>query len=165
MSYLVTDNFSTLKIDLLTPYNINGSGVFLLRPPATFETDISATTGGTQITLNSGSSYYLEASIQPRNSSRNGEMTAQFYNVTSSQYIGREVYFNFATSYAYVGRVGRKVASALILDSDISTSMVIDLRRTSQTGSNWSYSITTDVGIDGFNYVGYPSIRVWQLPS
>ena len=165
MSYLVTNNFSELKIDLLTPYNINGSGLFLLRAPTTFETDISATTGGTQITLYSGSSYYLEASVQPRNINRDGAMTAQFYNVTGAQYIGREVYFNFATSYASVGRVGRKVASALILDSDISTSMVIDLRRTSQTGSNWSYSITTDVGIDGFNYTGYPSIRVWQLPS
>lgn len=165
MSYLVTENFSALNVDLLTPYNINGSGLFVLRAPTTFETDISATTGGTQITLYSGSSYYLEASVQPRNIGRNGTMTAQFYDATGAQYIGREVYFNFATSYASVGRVGRKVASALILDSDISTSMVIELRRTSQTGSNWSYSITTNVGIDNFTYTGYPSIRVWQLSS
>lgn len=165
MSYLVTNNFSELKIDLLTPYNINGSGVFLLQAPTTFDTDISATTGGTQITLYSGSSYYIEASIQPRNINRNGAMTAQLYDVTNAQYIGREVYFNFASSYASVGRVGRKVASALILNSDISTSMTIELRQTSQTGSNWSYSITTNVGIDGFSHTGYPSIRVWQLPS
>lgn len=165
MSHLIAEDVLNTKIDLLTPYNINGSGIFLLRAPTTFDTDISATIGGTQITLYSGSSYYIEASIQPRNINKDGAMTAQLYDVTNAQYIGREVYFNFASSYASVGRVGRKVASALILDSDISTSMIIELRRTSQTGSNWSYSITTNVGIDGFSYTGYPSIRVWQLPS
>ena len=87
MSYKIAENFSPIKIDLLTPYNINGSGVFLLRTPNTFETDISAVTGTTQITLYSGSSYYLEASIQPRNINRDGAMTARFYNNTDAQYI------------------------------------------------------------------------------
>lgn len=165
MSYLINPSYSPLLVDFLTPYDINASGIFLLRAPSSFETDISATTGGTQITLYSGSSYYIEASVSAWNDDRNGSATYQLYDATGSQYIGRETYYNMNVSYAAVTRVARKVTSALILDSDITTSMKIELRRTSETGTDWRYAITTDVGIGNLAYVGYPSVRVWQLPS
>lgn len=165
MSYLINPAYSPLLVDFLTPYDINASGVFLLRAPSSFTTDISATTGGTQITLYSGSSYYIEASVSAWNNDRNGSATFQLYNATGAQYVGRETFYNMSTSYAAVTRVARKVTSALILDSDISASMNIELRRTSETGTDWRYTITNNVGIGNLPYVGYPSIRVWQLPS
>lgn len=166
MSYLVSeDSHLPIKIDLLTPYNIDGNAKFLLRAPTTLLTDISCTTGNNYFTLYSGSSYYIEASVHPRNVSRNGAMSWQLRDATNGVYVGADAYMNFASSYASVGRVGRRVCTALILDSDITTSMDIEIVRTAQSGSGWSYSIATNVGIDNFNYVGYPSVRVWQLPS
>lgn len=165
MSYLITPSFCSLKVDFLTPYNLNASGVFLLRAPASFDTDISATTGGTQITLYSGSSYYIEASVSALNGGRNGTATFQLYDATNAQYVGRDTFYNMNVSQGTAPRVSRKVASALILDSEISGSLNIEMRRTSQTGTGWDYFVYEDVGLVNLPYTGYPSIRVWQLPS
>jgi hypothetical protein len=162
MSYLITETYAPVEVDLLTPYNISGSD-WLLYTPTTYNTDIS--TSGASITLYSGSSYYIEAGIQARCGGGNGAITWQIYDATNAQYVGQEAHMNLATSYGAVGRVGRKVCTALILDSDIATSMELRVRRKSLTGTSWSYSITQDVGISNIDYAGYPSIRVWQLPS
>ena len=117
MSYLIAPSRSALKIDFLTPYDLNASGIFVLRAPSSFETDISATTGGTQITLYSGSSYYIEASISAQNINKNGQATYQLYDATNSQYIGRETFYNMATSYGSVGRVARSTSPAAVTRS------------------------------------------------
>lgn len=162
MSYLITDTYAPVEVDLLTPYNISGDD-WLLYTPTTYNTDIS--TSGASITLYSGSSYYIEAGIQARCVSGDGAITWQIYDASSSQYIGQEAHMNLDTSYGSVGRVGRKVCTALVLDSDISTSMEIRVRRKSLTGTSWGYTITQNVGFANIAYVGYPSIRVWQLET
>ena len=166
MSYLVSEeSYLPIKVDLLTPYNIDSNAKFLLRAPTILLTDISCTTGNNYFTLYSGSSYYIEASVQPRNVNRNGAMSWQLRDATNGVYVGADAHLNFASSYGAVSRIGRRVCTALILDSDITTSMDIEVVRTAQSGSSWTYSITTNVGINNFDWVGYPSVRIWQLPS
>ena len=165
MSYNILESHLPIKVDLLTPYNIDANAKFLLQAPAAFLTDISCTTGDNYFTLYSGSSYYIEASVYARNGHINGAMSWQFRDATSSTYIGADAYMNFATSYASVGRVGRRVCAALVLDSDITTSMDIEIVRTAESGSSWQYNLTIDVGLLNYNYIGYPSVRIWQLPS
>lgn len=166
MSYGLSTPTIPLNVDLLTPYNLDGSAKFLLEAPSTFQTNISCTTGNNYFTLYSGSSYYLEASVVVVNTGRNGAFTWQFRDKTNAVNIGSDAQLNMNGSYASVNRVGRKVCSALILDSEISTSMDIEVIRTAQTGTGWVYLVdTTNHSINGWNYVGYPSVRIWQLPS
>jgi hypothetical protein len=60
--------------------------------------------------------------------------------------------------------VGRKVARAMLLASDMSSAEDIYFKIISITGSGWDFAISGDVGLNGFGYIGYPTIRVWQLP-
>lgn len=163
MSYLLTeDSHVGLEADILTPYSLSGSS-WLLDTPATFNTDISVS--GSTITLYSGSSYYIEASVTGACFGGSGTMTWQLYNATASSLIGQDAYFSMG-NWGDRARVGRKVAKALILDSDINTSMDIQVQQTSLTGSSWSFTVTLGVGIDNrYTHQGYPSVRIWQLPS
>lgn len=167
MTYGLTTPTVPLNVDLLTPYNLDANAKFLLQAPSVLQTNISCTTGNNYFTIYAGSSYYLEASVLVVNTKRNGAISWQFRDSTNGVYIGSDAQINLSTSgYASVGRVGRKVCSALILDSDISTSMDIEVIRTAETGTNWIYSVdTTNHSINGWDYVGYPSVRIWQLPS
>jgi len=167
MTYGLTTPTVPLNVDLLTPYTLDANAKFLLQAPSVLQTNISCTTGNNYFTIYEGSSYYLEASVLVVNTKRNGAISWQFRDSTNGVYIGSDAQINLSTSgYASVGRVGRKVCSALILDSDISTSMDIEVIRTAETGTNWIYSVdTTNHSINGWDYVGYPSVRIWQLPS
>lgn len=160
------------------PYAVENTGIYASIIKA--DTPTSAAVGGrftlsgsingsasitsNRLTLPTGSSYYLEGSILVQNSSTNGAITWQWYDNTHSAYIGSEGFMNFATSFGAVARVSRRVACALVLDSDITSSIDVELRIKALTGSGWNMTITAN-GISTFNYVGYPSIRILELPS
>jgi hypothetical protein len=156
MSYKIDKLAVPIKIDMLTPFTLDANKDWGLTAPATLNTDISV--GSNDFTIYSGSSYYIEASVTARNANRNGAFTFQIYNQTSSIAIGQDALLNLNGTAASSARQGRRVARALILDSDITSSMVISVRQTSISGSGWEW----DYQADG---VGYPSVRVWQLPS
>lgn len=157
MSHLIAENYTGLRVDFLNQANYSG-GVFSFSLPSIYNTDITATT--TTFTLYSGSSYYLEASVLGSTNNQNGAVSWQFYSDTDSTFIGSNASFNVLGGFSGAPRMGRKSCSALVLDTDISVSKVISLRTTSLTGSGWTFNVA------GFPaHVGYPSIRVWQLPS
>jgi len=162
MSHLITESHTNLKVDVLTPYNLSGSS-WLLDTPTSYNTDISVS-GGTITLLNGGSSYYIEAAVTARCGGGSGTMTWQLYDATASSFIGQDAYFSVG-DWGSRARVGRKVAKSLILDSDINVSKDIQIRQTSLTGSSWQYNVTIGVGLNNINYLGYPSVRIWQLPS
>lgn len=123
----------------------------------------SASISSDRITLSPTSSYYLEGSILVQNTSTSkGAITWQFYDNTNSVYLGAEGFMNLASSFGATTRISRRVASALILSSDMSASIDVELRIKTLTGTGWNLTITAS-GISTFNYVGYPSIRVLEL--
>lgn len=71
---------------------------------------------------------------------------------------------NFVTSIGANARISRRVASAFILDSDISTSASYELRIKTLTGTGWDMTITS-AGIDTQDYVGYPTARILELAT
>lgn len=156
MSYLITEYRAPLKVDFLNQANRDGTGYITFTLPTSYNTDITASSS--DFTLYSGSSYYLEASVRADNLDRNGAVDFQFYSQTDGVTIGQDAQMNFNNGFAGVARIGRRVCSALVLDSDISTSKVIKLRA-NITGSNWSFSVPFP------SWTGYPTIRIIQLPS
>jgi hypothetical protein len=123
----------------------------------------SASISSDRITLSPTSSYYLEGSVLVQNTSGGkGAITWQWYDNTNSVYLGAEGYMNLVTSFGATARISRRVASALILSSDMSASIDVELRIKTLTGTGWNMTITA-TGISTFNYVGYPSVRVLEL--
>lgn len=160
MSYLIAEDFTDLRVDFLHHGTATASAgsAFALISPVSFNTDIS--TSSDSITLNSGSSYYLEASplCLASATSSNELIRFRWYNVTGSAYIGQNGEMTMNPSFSANSRVGRRVCSALVLDSEITTSMVVQLRIEAITGSGWAFT--------GFpSWAGEPTIRVLQLPS
>jgi hypothetical protein len=162
MSYLIAEDSIGLKVDVLTPYDVSG-GIWLIDTPSSYNTDISVNGGTGTITLYSGSSYYIEAAVTGRCDSASASLSWQLYNSQSAQLIGQDAYFSLK-DWADRPRIGRKVAKALILDSDISTSTTVQVKLTASSGV-WIFGVNLGVGIQGQNYMGYPSVRIWQLPS
>ena len=164
MSYLPSTeqhtNISTSIIKAGTPTSAAVNGRFSLSGTINGSASISLD----RLTLPSGSSYYLEGSILSNNDAKNGAIIWQWYDHTNGAYIGSEGFINYATSFGAVARVSRRVACALVLDSDIVSSINVELRIKSLTGTNWNLTIQTS-GIDGKDYVGYPSARILELPT
>lgn len=155
MSYLITEYRAPLKVDFINQLNRSGNFItFTL--PSSYNTNITATSNS--FTLYSGSSYYLEASVRADNPSQNGAVNFQFYSSTDAALIGQGAQMNFASGLAGVARVGRRVCSALVLDSSISTSKTIQLQAL-VTSTNWTFSVPFG------SWTGYPTIRIIQLPS
>lgn len=160
MSYLLAEDFTDLRIDFLHQGTATASAgsPFALTSPASFNTDISTTSNS--ITLYSGSSYYLEASplCTATFTTSNELIRFRFYDVTGGAYIGQNGEMTMNPNYDANLRLGRRVCSALVLDSDISVSMTVQLRIEAITGSGWAFT--------GFpTWAGQPTIRVLQLPS
>ena len=78
----------------------------------------------------------------------------QFYSVTDDEYIGNSA--TGSTPGQNNARRGRVVASTLVLNSDISTSKVIEVKIVSQSNLT---------GLGSVNYTGKPSLRVMELPA
>lgn len=157
MTYNIELDKAPLKVDFLNQVNLSGTSI-VFGLPSTYNTDITATT--TTFTLYSGSSYYLEARISATNFNQNGAITWQFYSDTDSAFLGSNTTTNFANGgVAGAARVGRRVASALILDSDISTNKTLRVHAT-VTGSGWIFNEYLSL-----SHIGRPTIMVMQLPS
>ena len=120
--------------------------------------------GTTNFTVYSGSSWYLEFSPGVRCSGRNGIAEIQLYNVTASQWIGQSAYMCVQTSLGSSARQGRRVARALILDSEITTSATIQLRIRSISGTSWTMS-QSSTGMASIAYAGAACARIVELPS
>jgi hypothetical protein len=141
--------------------NVNNSFQYIA--PSPLNTGITLGSS-TDFTVYSGSSWYLEFSPGVKCSGRNGITEIQLYNVTSSQWIGQSAYMCLQTSLGSSARQGRRVARALILDSEISTSAMIQLRIKSIFGTGWSM-IQNSTGMAQINYAGAACARVVELPS
>ena len=176
MSYKLLSQRTDLRVDIFTPQQNSSGSVgspWHLGPsiPSNRYTDVGiGGTNSTQMTLNSGSSYYLEGAPQAdnTNSGTRGSLTWQFYDVTNSQWIGSDAFQYTAGASGASARQGRKACAALILDSEITTSMIVELRIKAIAGTNWNFTITTpNLGLPSSFYwhTGYPTVRVWQLPS
>ena len=164
MSYLITEDLTELKVDVLRPINITiNTNIMTLQAPSSFTTDITVTSNS--ITIYSGSSYYIEGTVQANNgtSGVRGTCFYQLYNATGAAYIGNDAGEDLTGTTGAPLRQGRKCAAALILDSDISTSMTIELRIKTLTGTGWDFNVLGWQGVSG--YIGFPSLRVWQLPT
>lgn len=120
--------------------------------------------GGVSFVVYSGSSWYLEFSPGVRCNGKNGIAEIQLFNVTASAWIGQSAYMCLDASMGSSARQGRRVARALILDSDISTSATIQLRIRSISGTSWSMSQDL-TGLAGFDFTGAASARIVELPS
>lgn len=162
MSYLIAEDFTDLRVDFLhqgTATPSAGSAVDLISP-ASFNTDISTTSNS--IVLNSGSTYYLEASplCTASSTTANELIRFRFYDVTNNAWIGQNAEMTMNPNFSSNFRLGRRVCSALVLDSSIEAGKSIDvqLRIEAITGSGWSFA--------GFpTWAGEPTIRVLQIPT
>lgn len=117
-----------------------------------------ATIASNQITIYAGSHWRLEWSpSQTVPTNFNGFYEAQFYNVTDSVYIGLDT--RCATPLAGDLRKCRTVCSAIILDSDITTSMTLEVRF-----STCSTNLR-DGDASGYEIHKFPTIRVFEIPA
>lgn len=168
MSYL-PESTGLVKTKLLadTFYQVGGgtsvNSSFSYNAPSPLNTGITL---GSSInfTVYSGSSWYLEFSPGVRCNGRNGIAEIQLYNVTASQWIGQSAYMCVDGSLGSSARQGRRVARALILDSDISTGATIQLRIKSIYGTSWDMT-QSGTGLANINYAGAACARIVELPS
>ena len=113
-----------------------------------------------QLTLSAGYHYYIEASILVRCSGFDGAVEWAVYDHGTNSNIGQSGYLNFASSLGNANRIGRRCCRALILNSG--SDQTVDVRIINQSGSNYTFAVTS-VGMSGHNFVGYPSLRIWEL--
>lgn len=168
MSYL-PETTGLIKTKLLADtfyQDDGGTGVgsnFEYVAPSPLNTGITFTSL-INFTLTSGSSWYLEASPGVRCNGKNGIAEIQWFNVNTSQWVGQSAYMCVNASVGSSARQGRKVARALILDSEITTSVTLRLRVKSISGTSWSMSQSA-TGLASIAFAGAACVRVVELPS
>lgn len=168
MSYLAPRLLtSELKLDVLQQTNSStsytGPRRMVYTTVGTQVTSVSLADAGTRLDLPAGSSYYLEASIGAVDLNQTGTAELSFYDTTAGIYLGQSARLCINNSHGYEKIQGRRVARALILDSDISVVMSVALVVKSSTGSTMNY-YTTTTGI--YNRpIGVPTLRILELPS
>ena len=166
MSYLQESLLTTaFKVDVLRQSNLSTSYTpnrIIWTTVGTQVTSVTLDNADTRINPPSGSSYYLEASIGGLNASKNSIAELSFYDTGSSTYLGQSASLCINTSHGFEALQGRRVARALILDSDISVTMSVALVIKSSSGST-SYSCTA-TGINN-QPIGVPTLRIIELPS
>ena len=168
MSYL-PETTGLIKTSLLADTFYQDDGGTSVGSAFTYNSTSPQNTGvsfnGTSIfTVYSGSNWYIEASPGVRCNGKNGIAEIQFYNITSSQWIGQSAYMCVNASVGSSARQGRRVARALIIDADITTSAGIQLRIKSISGTSWSMSQSA-TGLGSINFAGAASARIVELPS
>lgn len=112
-----------------------------------------ATISGNRVTIYSGSHWRIEYSGGSHASNGNKFVKYQIYSVTDGDYIGLEGIGN-GESYLTKGKV---CATALILNSEISTSKVIEFRVVDAT----SNTPRTNSAYASFQYM---PIKIFELP-
>ena len=162
MSYFYNVNTKTeiiaslIKLD--TPTATAAGGRFSLSGTV----NGSASIVSNRLRLVAGSSYYIEASAIMYNPNASGAIVYGVYDQTNSVYLHE---CNSALDPTLSNlKCQRYCTSALILDSDISTAMDVEIRIQSIAGSGWDLTVTAN-GIGPYNFVGYPSLRLLELPS
>jgi hypothetical protein len=167
MSYLASKLLtSELKLDVLRQTNSSntytGPRRMIYTTVGTQVTSITLADAGTRLNLPAGSSYYLEASIGGVDTSKVSTAELQFYDTTTATYLGQSARLCINQSHGFEEIQGRRVARALILDSDISVVMSVALVVKSSTGTINYYSTTTGI----LNQpIGVPTLRIIELPS
>lgn len=166
MSYLSEQILTTtFKVDVLRQNSLGTSYTpnrIIWTTVGTQVTSVTLNAANTRLDLPSGSSYYLEASIGGLNASKNSTAELSFYNTGTSTYLGQSASLCINTSHGFEALQGRRVARALILDSDISGTMSVALVIKSSTGTtNYTCSAT---GIAN-QPIGVPTLRIIELPS
>lgn len=115
----------------------------------------NATVSSGQFTLPAGSHWRIELSVNFLGDPVTGSAAFefQFYSVTDSAYIGQSGWGS-GNSTAGDSRKGRVCCTALVLNSEITTSKTIEARLIS--------SIDT---ADGAAYIGTNNLRIMELPA
>lgn len=160
MSYLIAEDYTNLRCDVLQQGTATAAAgqSFTFTSPATFQTDISTTSN--TITLQSGSSYYLEASLMSTHNATSSVTYVRFSFHDGTSYIGQNCEMTMNPNFSSGTRIGRRVCSALILDSEITGTKTITVKIQALTGSSWDFNASNFP-----SWTGQPSIRVLQLPS
>lgn len=151
-------NISTAIILPGTASANSANGIFSLSGTPTANSSISSN----QLTLSAGYHFYVEGSVLLENSVRDGAADVRFYDVSNSSFVGQSAYFNFVTNYGSSLRVSRKAARYMHVNTG--SSVVIELRFETLSGTNWSSTIDAN-GMDGLDYIGYPSLRIWEITA
>jgi hypothetical protein len=144
------------KVDILAGSDPSSFTVGAQIPCTGTPQNTGVTVSSGALTLYAGSSWRIEysAAFAGNLTTGNGEYTLQFYSTTDSAYVGQKMW---ATSPGYNNaRKGRVTCTALILDSDISTSKTIEVRIISlnQMQSGTAYA-----------FLGNANFRILELPS
>lgn len=112
----------------------------------------NATVSSGQITLYSGSHWRLEYSARFAGTT---QFEIQFYDLSGSgAYIGQSLWGTSPGQNA--ARKGRVVCTALILNSDISTSKAVEVRIVSQVNM---------ASANPYPYTGTQTLRIMELPA
>ncbi len=119
-------------------------------------TNTRATVNAGQITVYAGSHWRLEYSARffgPAPSYET-QFEIQFYDITNSSFIGQSCWGTTPNQNA--ARKGRLVCTALILDSQINTSITVETRVVYQVNMG---------SASAFPYYGTPTCRIMELPA
>lgn len=166
MTYITSTPVTALQCDIVTPNGTTGTtaGSDFTLSATSLNTLISVSS--TYITLHPTHSYYLEFAPQMRCAGGTGTIVFGIYRDSTSSYIGQKAEYaiNSTSGIGNEPRVGRKVARAMVLASDMTAAEDIYFKIFSISGSNWGFTIVGDVGYNNLDWIGYPTIRVWQLP-
>lgn len=168
MTYTSEIRYHTaLKADVLRQTNRSTSYTprrIIWATVGTQATSASLSASNTVVTLPSGSSYYLEASIGGVATGKSSTAELQFYDINAASYLGQSARLCINSSHGFETVQGRRVARALILDSDISTSISVALVIKGGTNyTNISFFCST-TGING-QPIGIPTLRIIEIPS
>ena len=144
------------KIDILPVLDPSSFTAGNTIPCSGTPSNTRATVSSGEITLPSGSHWRLEFSGIFASTQNTGytQFEIQFYDTATSQYIGQSMWGTTPGQNHY--RKGRVVCTALILDSEISTSKTIGIKIIS--------SVDLASGAT-YLYVGTPSARIMELPA
>lgn len=165
MTYIISTPTTALQCDIITPTGVTYSTANANFYLSSTDLNTSISVSAQYITLNPRLNYYIEFAPQMRCGNGTGTVDFGIYRDSTASYIGQEAQYAISSSgIGSANRVGRKVARAMLLASDMSSAEDIYFKIISITGSGWDFAISGDVGLNGFGYIGYPTIRVWQLP-
>lgn len=146
------------KIDILAGGNPSSYTAGAQIPCSGTPSNTTATVSSGQIILPAGSHWRIEYSPAFTSTDNiNGYVKYEIglYSVTDSQYIGQSLFASSDGASFDPNLAGRCVASALVLNSEITTSMIIEARIVSQT--NMATAIQ--------NRDGTATFRIMELPA
>jgi hypothetical protein len=146
------------KIDILAGGNPSTYTAGAQIPCSGTPSNTTATVSSGQITLPAGSHWRIEYSpafASTDNSTGYVKYEIGLYSVTDSQYIGQSLFASSDGASFDPNLAGRCVASALILNSEITTSKTIEARLVSQSQMTGAT----------LNIMGTSTFRIMELPA